>query len=161
MLLLRTIGGSRLYGLSHENSDWDWFEVYGYKKGRATQKIVGREDKNAITFDRFMRYCEKGVPQHLEAMFSRVAEVDNMPFNRMKYGINRRNVRDTYLRTIKQFWLVGIEEDDFKRRRHAVRLMINLNSMEESGMFNPTLSPQQIAVVNEIATRKTLPEILR
>ena len=160
MLLLRTIHGSRLYGLSHANSDWDWFEVKGYGKFRGRQKVAGGLDRTAASYDRFMLYCQKGVPQYLEAMFSRLAEVDNIPFNRLDYGIDRTNVRSTYLRTIKSFWETGMENDDFKRRRHAARLVLNLRSMEECGRFNPTLSPKEILWVNEIATSKEIPEAL-
>lgn len=153
MLLLRTVHGSRLYGLAHANSDFDTFEVYGWDKGRGRQRVSGKDDLTRTTYDRFMRYCEKGVPQYLEAMFSRMSEVDNFPFDRLGYGIHQANTRNTYLRTVKSFWETGAETDSFKLKRHAMRLILNLRSMQETGRFNPTLNDQEIAWVNEMALR--------
>ena len=159
-LLLRTVHGSHLYGLNHAESDYDLFEVYGWDKFRGKQK-VGEVDYTRQSYDRFMLYCDKGVPQYLEAMWSQKAEVDNMPFNRMNYRPNRVSTRDTYMRTIKNFWLVGWEEDDFKRRRHAVRLWLNLRAMETRGLFNPTLHAGQILFVNRHANNERFgPKVL-
>jgi len=151
MLLLRTAHGSRLYGLAHANSDYDTFEIYGWDKGRGRQRIMGKDDIQRTTYDRFMRYCEKGVPQYLEACFSRMAEVDNFPFDRLGYGIHQANTRNTYMRTIKSFWTTGFESDSFKLKRHAMRLVLNLRSMQETGRFNPTLTADEIAWVNKYA----------
>jgi len=140
-LLLRTIHGSRLYGLSHANSDHDYFEVYGWKKFRGRQRIADGDDRTRQSYDRFMRYCEKGVPQYLEAMFSHRADFDAFPFDRLtEYGVNYVNARDTYERTIKSFWLSGCENNDFKKRRHSARLALNLTSIYHTGRFNPTLT---------------------
>lgn len=145
-LLLRTIHGSRLYGLSKPESDYDWFEIYGFDKGRATQRIAGSLDVTKAPYDRFMRYCENGVPQYLEAMFSDVAEYDNMPFDRrLYYHPGMTNVRHTYQRTIKAFWHEGTEQNNFKKKRHAMRLTLNLRELHERGRFNPTLTPAQAA----------------
>lgn len=159
-LLLRTVHGSRLYGLAHENSDYDTFEVYGWDKGRGRQRVIGKDDVTKTTYDRFMRYCEKGVPQYLEAMFSRMPGVDNFPFDRLGYGIHQVNTRDTYFRTIKSFWTTGMETDSFKLKRHAMRLILNLRSMQDTGRFNPTLNDQEVAWVNEMAHRNEMVEPL-
>ncbi len=97
-----------------------------------------------------MRYCEKGTPQALEAMFSHMPEADNFPFDRLGYGIHQANTRNTYMRTIKSFWATGVETDNFKLKRHAMRLILNLRSMQETGRFNPTLNQDQIILVNEM-----------
>lgn len=159
-LLLKTVHGSRLYGLAHADSDFDRFEVYGWDKGRGRQRITGQDDVTKTTYDRFMRYCEKGVPQYLEAMFSRVAEVDNFPFDRVGYGIHQANTRNTYMRTIKSFWITGVETDNFKLKRHAMRLVLNLRSMQENGRFNPMLNEDQILWVTEMAHRDEMVEPL-
>ena len=159
-LLLRTVHGSRLYGLSHAQSDFDYFEVYGWTKFRGKQKIADGDDRTRQSYDRFMRYCEKGVPQYLEAMFSTMADVDNFPFNRAWYGIDYVNVRDTYLRTVKSFWMAGVEENNFKKKRHSARLALNLTTIYERGRFNPTLTPQEIARVNEMALAPEQPEVM-
>lgn len=156
-LLLRTVHGSRLYNLSHANSDWDWFEIHGWDKFRGKQKISGDDDRTRASYDSFMRYCDKGVPQYLEAMFSRQAEFDAMPFNRLDYRLNLTHVRDTYMRTIKAFWLEGWEleatdkRNAFKKRRHAIRLALNLRSMHECGTFDPTLTDAQVDYCNDRA----------
>lgn len=151
-LLLRTIHGSRLYGLSHSASDYDYFEVYGWKKFRGKQKIKDGDDRTRQSYDRFMRYCEKGVPQYLEAMFSPLADVDNFPFNRLTdYGVDYVHVRDTYMRTIKSFWISGCEEDSYKKRRHSARLAMNLTEISRSGRFNPTLSFGERLIVETLA----------
>ena len=147
-LLLSTPHGSRLYGLAHADSDFDRFEVYGYEKFKPKQKITGDQDVTKASLDRFLRYCDKGVPQYLEAMFSQMATVDNMAGIRETYVPNMTNVRDTYKRTIKSFWLNGVEEDDFKRRRHAWRLWYNLDEMEKAGRFDPTLYDTAIDAIN-------------
>lgn len=160
-LLLKTLHGSRLYGLSHADSDYDWFEIYGWEKGRGRQRIAGADDRTKTTYDRFMRYCEKGVPQYLEAMFSEMAEVDNMPFDRRQYyHPGMTNVRDTYMRTIKSFWMSGTEENSFKKKRHSMRLVLNLRSMMERGRFNPTLTAEEAAWVNHAAGLSEMTEAL-
>jgi hypothetical protein len=160
-LLLGTVHGSRLYGLSHPGSDYDWFDVYGWEKGKARQKIAGEQDRTRTSYDRFMRGCEKGVPQFLEAMFSQQAHHDEMPFDRnLYYHPGLTNVRDVYQRTIKAFWMEGTEQDSFKLRRHSMRLVLNLRSMQESGRFNPTLTPEQVLWVNHHATLPEMTEAL-
>lgn len=154
-LLLSTPHGSRLYGLHHANSDFDRFEVYGYDKFKPKQKIVGSDDVVKASLDKFLIYCEKGVPQYLEAMFSQQATVDNMEGIRETYVPNMTNVRATYKRTIKSFWLAGVEEDDFKRRRHAWRLWFNLQDLEEDGRFNPTLNEVDASLINLYANEKS------
>ena len=156
-LIFSTPHGSRLYGLHHADSDYDRFDIYGWTKFRGKQKITGADDVTKTSFDRFMRYCDKGVPQYLEAMFSTQATFDLIPNLRATYMPNMTNVRDTYKRTIKSFWLAGIEEDDFKRRRHAWRLWYNLDTMEQYGRFNPTLEPEDAALITAWATDFTEP----
>ena len=142
-LLFSTVHGSRLYGLHHADSDYDRFEVYGWIKTRGRQTMYAREDVTKTSFDRFMRYCDKGVPQYLEAIFSKMATEDHIPYIRENYYPNMVNVRDTYMRTIKAFWAEGTETGSMKRRRHAARLRLNLIAMEETGRFNPTLTEAQ------------------
>ena len=160
-LLFSTPHGSRLYGLHHANSDHDRLEVYGFNKFKPKQRIVGDDDVVKASLDRFLLYCEKGVPQYLEAMFSQKATVNRIEFITETYTPNMARMRDTYFRTIKSFWLYGVENDDHKRRRHALRLVLNLREAQERGRFNPTLSPEDAAWVTEQAYRLTeLPDIL-
>ena len=152
-LIFSTPHGSRLYGLHHADSDHDRFEVYGYDKFKPKQKIVGTDDVVKASLDRFLIYCDKGVPQYLEAMFSQQATVDKIANIRETYVPNMTHVRDTYKRTIKSFWLSGMENDDFKRRRHAWRLWWNLQEMESEARFNPTLAPPCIEFINNFSNK--------
>lgn len=152
-LLFSTPHGSRLYGLHHAESDFDRFEVYGWNKGKAKQNITGDQDVTRTSLDRFLRGCEKGVPQFLEAMYSRQATVNEIEYITANYHPDMTMVRDTYMRTIKSFWMYGVENDDFKRRRHAWRLQMNLHEMEGNfGRFNPTLAPGLIKAINFYAS---------
>lgn len=158
-LLLGTVHGSRLYGLSHAGSDYDYFAVHGWDKFKGHQRVAGIDDRLNTSYDRFMRYAERGVPQYLEAMWSPAADVDNMPFNRFLFRPTVSQARDTYLRTVKSFWRSGWEEQSFKKRRHALRLMLNLRTMEAYGRFNPTMTAAEIEWANAHANDNNLPEL--
>lgn len=158
--LFRTVHGSRLYGLAHEDSDYDYYTVVGKSVPRrsgqtparyAKQTIVDGEDSVVIDSSTWLDQCRKGVPQALEAMFS------DMAVGRDCIASLRKDFRvgtgafDTYLRTIKSFALT--EEESTKRRRHALRLALNFAEMRESGRFNPTLTPGTVQVVNYLSKR--------
>lgn len=159
-LLFSTIHGSRLYGLDHPDSDYDRFEVYGWLKSRGRQTVNAMEDVTRTSFDRFMKYCDRGVPQYLEAIFSEKVIDDHIPYIRSTYHPNMTNVRDVYSRTIKAFWMEGTEGNSLKLRRHALRLRLNLIAMEEAGRFNPTLTTAEAVLITEQALTLTeLPPI--
>ncbi len=150
-ILFKTIHGSRLYGLNHEDSDEDFFTVLDkVKTGKARyakQTITGDEDSMVVDFGTWVDSCVKGVPQSLEAMFSTLAIVDEIEDFRKSFRAGT-GVYDTYLRTIKSF----IMTDEYKKKRHGLRLAFNLNSIRECGRFNPTLSGIEIEIVNSLAT---------
>ena len=80
LILFRTIHGSHLYGTAHANSDNDTFTVYANEprtRARWAKQHVG-EDEDTLKTDlsTFMQYCDKGVPQYLEALWSTMAEID-------------------------------------------------------------------------------------
>jgi hypothetical protein len=158
---MSTPHGSRLYGLAHAGSDFDQFDVVGWDKGKGVQKIKSALDLTVTPYERFMRYCDKGVPQFLEAMFSQQMTFNSIEHITATYTPSMAVVRGVYLRTIKNFWMAGIEENSYKKRRHALRLGINLNEMERSGRFNPTLSAQDKAWISSLAWGVgPLPDIL-
>lgn len=146
-VLLRTIHGSRLYGLDHENSDRDYYEVYS-GKGRAKQDIVGDTDTLRISLDSFMYQCRKGVPQALEALYSTMKEVNDIPFIVDTFNPMCIEVYKTYLRTITNFWA----NTDVKRKRHAIRLCLNLSDIMKYGRFDPTLSEYQKCIVTSMGS---------
>lgn len=153
-VLYKTVAGSKLYGLSHENSDDDFYTVVSkVKTAKATyskQRIDGNEDSVVVDFGTWLGMCRKGVPQALEAMFSTMAIVDDIAEFRQGFRVGTE-VYDTYLRTIKSFAFSG----EFKKRRHSLRLGFNLKDIREYGRFDPTLNVRQIQIVNGLAT---LPE---
>lgn len=150
MMLFKTVHGSHLYGLAHEHSDYDYYvvvdKVKTKKKRYSKQSIVNEVDTTTVDLGTFLHYCEIGVPQALEAMFSTQAEHDMLGALRAGYRAGTE-VWDRYLRTIKSFAMQG----DFKRRRHALRLALNLYALGETGRFNPTLSAEEAEFINKVA----------
>lgn len=149
--LLRTIHGSHLYGMAHQDSDEDWYIVR--LDGKSRQKVVDGVDTNVVTLEQFLKSIDKGVPQAVEALFSPYAEVDPNwgPFF---YGLRPGNsLIDTYRRTILNFGLnhggrhgAALERaktsDKIKLRRHALRLCINLSQFVRYGMIDPMIPPE-------------------
>lgn len=161
-VLFKTIHGSRLYGLAHAGSDEDFYTVVTKKpvdtrynrqtRARyAKQKITGGEDSMVIDFGTWIEQCKSGVPQALEAMFS------DMAIGEDKIADFRRGFRcgtdvfERYYRTIKSFALA--EDEGIKKRRHALRLALNLNQLAKTGRFNPTLSPEDARYITRMATK--------
>ncbi len=70
--LFRTLHGSRLYGLHHAASDYDWFEVYDRLPGchQANQRIQRGNDTVKAGLSRFMQMAADCARQALEAMFA-------------------------------------------------------------------------------------------
>jgi len=143
-VLFKTVHGSRLYGLSHANSDEDFYTVVSKVKTAkakyARQSIVDNVDSMVVDFGTWLRQCEMGVPQALEAMFSQMPLVDNIESFRLGYRCGT-GVWERYLRTIKSFALNEDADEKlrFKKKRHALRLAFNLNELSRYGRFNPTL----------------------
>lgn len=154
-VLFRTEHGSRLYGLSHADSDYDYYTVVDKVKTAkahySTHKIVDKLDSVVVDFGTFLDNCRKGVPQALEAMFASEEHVllDEIGPLRAGYRVGSDEVWDRYLRTIKSFAL----EDTFKHKRHALRLALNLKDLMASGRFDPTLDAVSIELVNELADK--------
>lgn len=139
MQILGTMHGSHLYGLAHEQSDYDFYIVDSHEKTRQT--ILGRADIHVVNFDDFLAQVAKGVPQALEALFSPVA-IRHPHYAPMlsQLRLPLYSVQETYRRTIKSFYMKGIEESDMKFVKHAIRLDWNIQDLMEYGYFNPKLS---------------------
>jgi hypothetical protein len=151
-ILFKTIHGSHLYGLAHENSDTDYYTVVSkVKTARAKynkHSIIDGIDSTVIDFGTWVEQCKSGVPQALEAMFSEKAEIDEIESFRHGFRVGTQ-VWDRYLRTIKSF---ALHEDNlFKKKRHALRLACNFQHIRRYGRFNPTLSNSVINDINTIA----------
>lgn len=143
-VLFKTVHGSHLYGLNHAGSDEDFYTVVSKVKTNkaryAKQKIVDGIDTTTVDMGTWLRYCEAGVPQALEAMFSERPLIDHIPALRAQYTVGTQ-VFDRYLRTIKSFALN--DENSYKQKRHALRLALNMQEMRGRGRFNPTLNVEQ------------------
>lgn len=151
-ILFKTVHGSRLYGLAHEDSDHDFYTVVSKVKTNrakyAKQSIVDGIDSMVVDFGTWLHQCEIGVPQALEAMFSKMPLVDNIEGFRLGYTVGT-GVWERYLRTIKSFALD--EENSFKKKRHALRLACNFQDLRRWGRFNPTLVQDDVDAINDSA----------
>lgn len=138
-LLMRTLHGSKLYGLAHANSDNDTFEVWAGRRTRQT--VQGAEDVLRVSYDDFLKGVSKGVPQYLEALYSPCKTVDSL--SHLDLHPSYWTTVRTYLRRIKSFWKgAGLGEDGFRKRRHSARLAWNLQEFMEHGYFNPVLDDE-------------------
>lgn len=145
-LLFSTPHGSHLYGMAHADSDSDIYEVLtpvrGARPAWSAQTITDDADTFRVDLPTWLTMCDKGVPQALEAMFSTRATVDRITALRAAWRPTTR-VLPTYLRTIRHF----VTDERTKRRRHAVRLALNLADLQAYGRFVPTLTAAQVATV--------------
>lgn len=149
-VLFRTVHGSHLYGMAHAGSDLDYYEVIPNKgrerKRYAKQSIKDGIDRTIVDFSTFRQFCDDGVPQALEACFAPAPEVDHISDFRAAYRVDTARMVARYRRTIKSF-SVG----NAKQRRHALRLMINLDEAVITGRFNPVLSKPVIEAITRLA----------
>lgn len=139
-LIFSTVHGSHLYGLAHEESDRDVYYVYEGRGTKLRQSMSGADDSVRGTLDAFLKRAYTGSHQSVEALFSR--EKVWASGMQEKYGamldrlyIEGGEVFAKYERTIKKFCY-----GDFKQRRHACRLRLNLQSLRECGRFDPRLT---------------------
>lgn len=152
-ILFKTVHGSHLYGLAHEGSDNDFYTVLDKQKNArakyARQKIYSDgTDSMVVDFGTWLMQCESGVPQALEAMFSQSAMIDEIPEFRAGYQV-RTSAAPRYLRTITSFCYT----QDFKRKRHGLRLALNMYDFSHTGRFNPLLSDNEADFVTENAKK--------
>lgn len=145
-LIFSTVHGSHLYGLAHDESDLDVYEVYEGKSRTLRHAIVGDLDRVRGTLEGFLIRAYSGSHQSVEALFSKHKVYE--PGMEEKYGafldglyIEGGEVYAKYERTIKKFSF-----GDFKKRRHACRLALNLHDLRKYGRFDPTLTPTAAAL---------------
>jgi hypothetical protein len=152
--LFKTVHGSHLYGLAHENSDNDWFTVVRNEpktRARYAKQTISEDDDNLVMdFGTWLHYCAMGVPQALEAMFSNMAVKDSLEQFRASYTVSTP-VFERYLRTMTAF----AHTQDYKRKRHGLRLALNMYEMSRYGRFNPTLNGNQVDFVSDVAHKDT------
>lgn len=149
-LIFETIHGSHLYGMAHAESDRDMYYVYDDRR-KARQK-VGEEDAVRVGLDDFMRKAYSGSHQSLEALFSPVKVWHDERYKEFIEGtyVPAAEVREKYMRTIKSFTHAE-GPDGFKRRRHGLRLALNLHELTNWGRFNPRLSELTVDTITAVA----------
>lgn len=157
-MLFKTVHGSHLYGLSHANSDRDYYVVLETQKKKkakyAKHSVVDGVDVTTVDFGTWVNMCQAGVPQALEAMFSHKALHDEIRAFRNSFRVGE-GIRDRYYRTIDNF----LTDDDFKKKRHALRLALNLRDGLRYGRFDPTLSKRAVIWVTYYAKNVPLDEL--
>jgi hypothetical protein len=165
--LLLTIHGSHLYGLSHTNSDKDFYRVidsvpekneHGHvKKRNGHQAVVNNLDDTVFDLKTFMIHAYDGVPQALEAMFSPLATIDVLGAYRASFRVSVQSMSVKYIHAIEKF-----SQFDFKRRRHALRYALNLQeAISNNGRFDPVLKESDKLMISEMAMDKNYIQHLR
>lgn len=150
-IIYKTVSGSRLYGLAHADSDYDYYTVVDKprtKKARYIKhSIVDGIDSTYVDFGTWVNLCQAGIPTALEAMFSQQAMVDDIADFRADFvaGTNF----DAYLGVMKH--MRHEHPDSYKHKRHLIRLGKNMRDIRAYGRFDPTLSAEDIELVNELA----------
>lgn len=147
MKIFETVHGSHLYGLAHAGSDADLFIVYADDR-KMLQEMHGDDDITTSGLRDFLDKALGGSHQSLEALFSPVKVWSDLRYYSMLEGLRvpAGPVREKYRRTIHRFSF-----GDFKRRRHALRLALNLRDLTLHGRFNPRLLPEQAEMITEMA----------
>lgn len=152
-LIFSTIHGYRLYGLQKADSDFDIFNVTT-SNDRGMKHRVNSESPGVVVdtteagLDTFLRMANSGSHQSVEALFS-TRKVWNMrEYEPMLSGafVCGPEVFGKYERTIRAF-----SYGDFKRRRHAVRLSMNLRDLRDIGRFDPEMDSMQVSLANGAA----------
>lgn len=151
-VLFKTPHGSHLYGLAHADSDEDFYTVVSKVKTArakyAKQKIDGDTDSLVIDFGTWLWQLADGVPQAWEAAFSTAPLVDKI--GPMRAGLHMTDAcAPRYLRTITSFCMT----QDPKRKRHGLRLALNMYDWQRAGRFNPTLTPNEVDWMTEQAKK--------
>ncbi len=166
-IIFKTLHGSHLYGLNHAESDVDWYAVHNAQivyegkvqtpKKDSLQTVVNGLDMTLMTWKTFHIQAFEGVPQALEAMFSQKAEIDSIEAWRNSFHVSLPNMLNKYKHAVEKF-----SAFDFKRRRHALRYILNLNTaLESGGRFDPTLNDSEKLFISEAAMDKNYIDILR
>lgn len=148
--IFTTIHGSRLYGFATGSSDRDVFTVTTSTSPKARQKIDGMDDTFTVGLTRFLDLATSGSHQSVEALFSPYKVWADTPavhqYRPMIESIRVGGVAEKFERTIRKF-----AYEDFKRRRHACRLTLALDSLRIMGAMRPALTPWQVAWCNRTA----------
>lgn len=154
MLLLKVQAGSRLYGYSTEASDDDYFEVHTEPfiistreaPRKVKQTIIDGVDTLQMTLSTFLERAMDGSHQALDAMFAAEPIVDEISALRHNFHAGYE-VIPTYVRIITKFAV----QEGYRKQRHALRAMFNLEDLLNTGRYAPELSQERIDFILEKA----------
>lgn len=164
MDLLITVHGSHLYGLNHAQSDVDTVIIrdsiaqqMGHRQRKAIVTHTPENDLSIFSLSSMMKLADKGIPRMLEVMFSPVATIDLIKDMRMGYHAGEASLINGYTFSIQSF-----NKFNFKRRRHMLREVANLNeALNNNGRFNPQLSLETAEMITRLAKDKEFIRHLR
>lgn len=152
-IVFTTVHGSRLYGFAHEGSDFDTYTVTLSRSLKVHQTVDDEgNDRVRVGLWHFLDLATSGSHQSVEALFSPMKEwgpaADQYRPMLEHMRIGGGEVFEKYERTIRRFC-----HGDFKRRRHAVRLMLNLDDLRWMGRVSwVRLSDLQVGYCTRLAT---------
>lgn len=151
-MLYSVVNGSNLYGLATSHSDVDVYNVYA-GKGKSSQRFCGDFDITTHSFDSWIKNCNKGIPQALEAMFAPTSFVLESAVEDFRHSFyaHGAEVIDTYSRTIYKLAM-----GNQRKRGHAIRLAFQLSDIMESGRFNPRLTADKKSVWHALLAEDTV-----
>lgn len=152
-VIFTTVHGSHLYGMATPQSDRDVFIVTTSTSTHATHKTYpSGVDVCRVGLDTYLRRIFEGSHQSVEALFSPFkvwgdsAHAEMMKPYLAGMRITGRAVFEKYERTIRKFCF-----GDFKRRRHAARLTLNLADLRLEGRFSPVMTEFEKQYANTLA----------
>lgn len=149
MLIMRTIHGSRLYDLASPTSDYDWFTIHSTL--RPEDQIIKGEnyDHHIHSADAFTKQILIGSPMALEALASPYQEWHNESLRPFYESLtpNSRKTRQNFQKISRRLaYHTGARAQN--KRRHAIRLLWELDDFMKTGQINPILSQSQIERLN-------------
>lgn len=159
--LFETPHGSRLYGNARPDSDYDLYRVVendplrvrGLNAGQTIvtdEKTDRTDDVTVVDLTTFMAYVAIGVPQYLEACYSRIPTVDVLgPAFRLGLRPSLATARSKYVGAVARHWARGLAEDNYKTLRHAHRFAYEWTIVRTGRVFNPTLTDDEWAIIEE------------
>lgn len=122
-IIFETVHGSRLYGLDHEQSDYDLYRVYEGGGTRLKQRMSDGVDVVSGDLNAFVSRALSGSHQSLEALFSPVKKFE--PGMQEKWGpfldglrVTGSEVFEKYERTIHKFCFGEQLSEHHARRQH-------------------------------------------